>query len=172
MKYLALDLETTGLDPTRDRILEVAAISVNERFVACGEYEDVLICPLARELANEYVSEMHTKNGLFGLVDHSLKCVAESEEGLIEFIGDKKPMLIGFSVHFDRGFLKHWMPRFESMLHHRHIDASSLAAVLDLGKPEPAHRAMEDARDSLRVVRLARDTWKAGYDKSSEDHGR
>ena len=65
--FLWADLETTGLDPNEDSILE-AAVVVTDRNLVCL-YSGELVVGMtftgqARLNANDYVREMHTKSGL------------------------------------------------------------------------------------------------------------
>ena len=72
---------------------------------------------------------------------------------------DRKVVLAGNSVDFDRGFLRKHMPEFAKRLSHRVSDASSYYRFCrDLGmprrpKPENAHRAAVDVRESLELQR-------------------
>lgn len=60
-----LDLETTGLDPKKERILEVGVRITNEQLNVLASFSEVLSCP--REVLldmDPFVWGMHTKNGL------------------------------------------------------------------------------------------------------------
>lgn len=64
---LALDLETTGLDPRSETILEVAAMSVDARDLSVsGSFHAFNDIPIDTtfSFADEKVVEMHTRNGL------------------------------------------------------------------------------------------------------------
>ena len=70
--------------------------------------------------------------------------------------------LCGYSIHFDRGFLKRHAPRFEARCDHRMLDVSSLRRCAQQWSPHlvPAqastHRALDDcyaALDELRGYR-------------------
>ena len=65
--YLWIDLETTGLDPDNDRIIEVGWF-LSENHVQITPEQSVLITPdkIAWELMQQdlFVQNMHTNNGL------------------------------------------------------------------------------------------------------------
>lgn len=181
-KYLWLDLETTGLNPEHDRILECAAlITDGDLFVTDTGLEREL--PVnGEDLArmNDYVRNMHTENGLLEAVrclvvtggKSPAEALADLEADLCDMIdgiawADGKPILAGATVHFDRGFLRRWCPTFEARLHHRHLDVSSLKMMVVDRTGEPfakaeAHRAMADVVESLEQAREIYERWGGG----------
>lgn len=158
-----IDLETTGLDPEKDVILEIAVVitdgDLNELDAWEGlmYHEDIRLTPK--------VARMHVDSGLLVRLDRA----HAEEEGM--YTGTPTPVidmmranqslgapLGGSSPHFDRGFLRRHMPHLHDSLSHRHFDVSTLVQAaqtwgLDLPDPEPAHRAMSDI---LRSIELAR----------------
>jgi oligoribonuclease len=160
-KYLWMDLETTGLEPIDDRILEVAVIVTDSHLVELTSFQ----APLAyrNRIANDFVREMHTKNGLIGACATSPVTETEAQAIIVDLIGDfdwpvGKPILAGSSVHFDRWFLAEWWPKMEKLLHHRHLDATTLKLAMDdagiaRSESESKHRAMADVRQSLDFAR-------------------
>ncbi len=171
--YLWIDLETTGLDPDNDRIIEVGwALTDHHQLVE--DFQSVLITPdkIAWELMQQdlFVQTMHTENDLLKDMESFGTILAEDAEDQILELLDKhelgKPILAGSSVHFDRSFIRNWMPRLDRRLSHRHMDVSALRMFFDsvgyhsVGeKSRPTvHRAIEDTQDSyelyLRYARL------------------
>lgn len=95
--YVSIDLETSGLDPKRDRILEIAAIKVVEG-KAADTFETLVDAGVhlsERIISLTGISEEMTKEGA-GPAEAIKKCV--------EFIGDMP--ILGHYVQFDYSFLK------------------------------------------------------------------
>lgn len=160
--YLWLDLETTGLDPVNDRILEVAwAFEPKSSLGHGGTIYSTLVGSVCNRL-DPVVEEMHTESGLLSeLAVGGWPKVWEAEEYILTTIHNlNKPILAGASVHFDRSFLRVHMPRLEARLHHRHFDTSTLKMFFDsVGVPRlpedwtRKHRAAADIKNCLAVVR-------------------
>jgi len=157
---LAIDIETTGLDPTRDRILELAYVLLDDELQELQRDSWVIYCPMWGSLADDYVRNMHAQSGLSHLVRTASYSTVDVEAALLRIVADHKPVLLGSSVHFDRGFLRHWMPLLESKLSHRHTDASTLLLtfphVLWPEHKGTKHRALDDVLHSIEIVRHAR----------------
>jgi len=151
--YVALDLETTGIDSDRDAIIEVGAVKFRGAEVL--EEFNTLVNP-GCSLPFEIVS-------LTGITDEDLTGAPRLQEvlpKLARFVGDH--LVIGHSVDFDLGFLRRW-----SVLGpNRSLDTFKLAAVLapdarrySLGAlaallgfpPQVSHRALDDARTTHRL---------------------
>ena len=176
-KYLALDLETTGLDPSTCAILEVAAVVLDEDLVELDRFVGSVDCAVRflEEAAHE-VLRMHIETGLVTRLATDDWWVGRDEHGSAPDVVEHKlhalldtfperPILLGSSVHFDRGFLREHMPNVERRLHHRHVDASSfklMAPELPWPKPKVAHVAEHDVDCSIEICRMAREWLGAG----------
>ena len=165
-KYLFLDLETTGLHPGHDDILECAWIITDGSLREIRRGQMVLhFRRIFPEAVDPFVTEMHTKNGLWAECETSVNDLCDLADVLAGQINstewvETRPILAGATVHFDRSFLRHWVPDVERLLHHRHLDVSSLKMALrdvDPNLPKPAssaaHRAMDDIEYSLGEAR-------------------
>lgn len=161
MKLVWIDLETTGLSPERDHILEVAVgITDLERpFEVTVVRAFILAMPCAREELSPFILDMHTKNGLLADCALSRTTLADVEERLLQAVPEvadreDRPTLAGSSVHFDLGFLRVKMPRLAARLSHRVYDVSAVKifcrslGMVKIPKAE-AHRSDEDVRESI-----------------------
>ncbi|MDO4611913.1 MAG: oligoribonuclease [Candidatus Saccharibacteria bacterium] len=159
-KLLWIDLEMTGLEPEKDRILEVAAIAtdmeLNEkaRFEATVKVDEKII-------KERMVGDFWEKNDKIRdeLIENSEngKPVEEVERELINFIDknfSKTIYLAGNSIHQDRKFIEREMPELNKKLHYRMLDVSAWKIYFEnalnkkFTKPEN-HRALDDIEGSI-----------------------
>lgn len=165
------DLETTGLDPSTCFILE-AAISIapfSEPFHLGSMYSRVLYGHRVNDAADEFVREMHTKNGLWDECEksHINSAIVDVQisrlitDALNKVGGSEKPVLAGSTVHFDLAFIRRWLPMTAALLSHRVYDVSGIKLFCQsLGmepiprESEPAHRAKDDILVSVEHAEL------------------
>lgn len=172
MSMIWVDLETTGLDPGRDGILEMAVVVTDEDLNELDEPFTAIVRPTFRQYRemSDFVREMHDKNGLLAALDDGMplrKAWLEAEAYLQAIV--PKPgewPLAGNNVGFDRGFLHHHMPTVEQVAHYRNIDVSTVKELARRwcprvveSAPEKAggHRALGDVLESIDELRHYRD---------------
>ncbi|MCD2191015.1 oligoribonuclease [Actinomycetospora soli] len=169
-----IDCEMTGLDLGKDKLIEIAALVTDQELVPLGEGVDVVIHASDEDLDNmpEVVVEMHAKSGLTEEVRASSVTLAEAEKLVLDYIREHVPdartaPLCGNSIATDRGFISRDMPELDSYLHYRMIDVSSIKELcrrwyprIYYAQPEKglAHRALADARESIRELEYYRRT--------------
>lgn len=160
-KLLWMDLEMTGLDPQKDRILEVGIIVSDFNFKELDTYEAV-IKQDDDVLANmsSWSKDNHVSNGLIEKLKLNGKdeSIVEKEVAeLIEKNFNQPAILAGNSIHQDRRFIRRWWPKVEEKLHYRMLDVSSYKVLMqgkygfDFKKPDQ-HRAVEDIRGSMQEL--------------------
>ena len=163
-----MDLEMTGLDPTVDRIVEIATIITDDELNIVAEGPDIVIHQPDDVLAKmlPIVVDMHTKSGLLDEIKASTTSLDEAGRATLQFIkahigAPKSVPLCGNSIGTDRRFLAAYLPEIENYLHYRSIDVSSVKELVkrwyptvDAGRPAKTgnHRALDDIRDSIREL--------------------
>jgi oligoribonuclease len=102
----------------------------------------------------------HQASGLYDSCIKSNTSVQQAEEQIIAYliglgIGPGQLTIAGNSVHMDKLFMFHHMPRLNQFLHYRILDVSSVKCVVNAMHPhlffkkKNSHRALEDIRESI-----------------------
>lgn len=167
-----IDMEMTGLDPVKDRIIEIASIVTDGQLNILAEGPNLVIHQPERLIRgmDQWNQEHHSKSGLIADVRNSTVTVKAAEKMTLEFLKEyckpKKAPLCGNSVHHDRRFLARDMPAIDDYLHYRHVDVSTIKALVVRWYPkdkEPpkgkSHRALSDIRESIEELRFYRERY-------------
>jgi oligoribonuclease len=159
---LWIDLETSGLDYDTDEILEVAVIVTNSKLQIISEsFESVVYNDGAN--MSEWCRVQHTKSGLLKECLESNTDITQVEDLIMQMIYKYFPenniVIAGSSVHFDRNFIRRYMPRVYNLLSHRIIDVSSFTEIITRMYPwktnkcsESRHRALNDILSSICLM--------------------
>ncbi len=163
-KLLWIDLEMTGLDPEKDKILEVAAIATDMNLKPVATYEAVVKVEdeliKARMVGEFWEKNAKSRDALIAQ-NASGKPVAEVERELLDFIDanfGKTVYLAGNSIHQDRKFIEREMPALNQKLHYRMLDVSAWKIYFEnalnkkFTKPEN-HRALDDINGSIEELK-------------------
>lgn len=161
-----IDCEMTGLNPGKERIIEIATI-VTDSQLRIIEEGPVFAIHQSDELLNSMDSwntKQHNSSGLVNRVKASVINEAQAEEETIKFLREfvpagKSPMC-GNSVYLDRRFLELYMPKLERYFHYRVIDVSTLKELALRWAPrvyssvqkESKHLALDDIRESIEEL--------------------
>lgn len=162
--YIALDVETTGLDPVRNRLLEIGAVKVQGRTV-CGTYETLV------DAGVPVPARIRELTGITDEMRRTGKRTEEAIRGFLEFRGELP--VVGHNVSFDYGFLKQAAAEAGCVFETGALDTLKIARRvlpelpsrtltamcayygIDQGN---AHRALDDARSAhLLLLQL----WEA-----------
>jgi oligoribonuclease len=172
-EYLVwVDCEMTGLDLTRDAMIEVAALVTDADLNVLGDGVDLVVKPTGSALAqmSDFVRSMHHDSGLLAAVDDGLS-MAEAESRVLDYVRlfvpePRKAPLAGNTIGTDRAFLARDMPTFEHHVHYRSVDVSSIKELVRRWYPRvyyqsPAktgnHRALADVQESIEELRYYRE---------------
>ena len=159
MDILWTDIETTQLCERGGLMLELGLIATGpapafeERAVWSGVvgYPDI-----RSRIRNDYVRQMHERNGLLDEVERSPVTLSELEANACEWVRDRRvadlPMG-GSSPHFDRRWVREHTPELGGLYHHRLIDVTTLRILFGFTKPVSEHRVLDDLRNSISIVR-------------------
>lgn len=168
--YIAFDLETTGLRPAGDRILEIGAVKVEEGEIT-GSYETFIDCgiPVPPQITQ-----------LTGITGEMIKGSPQRDEavnGFLDFSGEK--VLLGHNLPFDYSFMKQNVVNMGLPYERCGIDTLKIARIclpelpkksLDrladyFGIPqEHHHRALDDALTAARLYERLKEAF-------AEKHG-
>jgi oligoribonuclease len=169
-----MDLEMTGLDPSRHTIVEVATVVTDDDLQVVAEGPDLVIGvdPAALAAMDEHVRAMHERSGLLAAIAESRVTLEEAAAATLEFLQAHLPEpgsvpLCGSSIGTDRRFLATYMPEVEAWLHYRSVDVSTVKELCRRWYPEAfaraprkqsAHRALDDIRESIAELAYYRST--------------
>ena len=165
------DLEMTGLDVNRHRIVEIAVLVTDPELEPVDGGIDLVVHqpPEALAAMDEVVRTMHETSGLLSAIEgSSISLDAAGAEALTYVASHVEPRsapLCGNSIGVDRRFLDRYLPDLDAYLHYRSIDVSSLKELCRRWYPEVyerrpskrgTHRALDDIRESIDELRFYR----------------
>ncbi|MBT3520689.1 MAG: oligoribonuclease [Gammaproteobacteria bacterium] len=165
-----IDLEMTGLDTFKDRIIEIATIVTDKDLNIIEEGPVIAInTPTeAIEGMDDWNTNQHNKSGLVKRIESSTYTYIDAQEMTIEFLlkyvdHNKSPMC-GSGICQDRRFLARCMPDLENFFHYRNFDVSTIKEIAKRWYPsvkfrkDPQHLALQDIKDSIEELKYYKDT--------------
>ena len=178
---LFADIETTGLVPEDDLILEVGFMITTDDLEVTDEISAVIHLPRLEYIADgeggpyweppfgikKVVVDMHNASGLWSDVHRSSFTAQMVENMMVTWLmdhtkGEKLP-LIGSTIGFDREVLRIQMPRLHEMFDYHSGDVSAIKLFSNKWSPispgdwplnEKKHRSIPDMHDTLRELQL------------------
>ncbi len=166
-----IDLEMTGLDPEKERIIEIATIMTDKNLNILAE-GPVLAVHQSDELLNkmnDWCQKTHSENGLIERVKASKLTERAAELQTLDFLKKWVPKgsspICGNSIAQDKRFLVKYMPDLADYFHYRHLDVSTLKELAARWKPEilegfkkeNTHLALDDIRESIKELTYYRE---------------
>ncbi len=166
-----IDLEMTGLDPERDRIIEIATLVTDANLNILAEGPTIAVHQSDEQLAlmDDSNVRTHTASGLIERVKASTMGDREAELAPLEFLKQWVPAgqspIWGNSIGQDRRFLFQYMPELEAYFHSRYLAVSTLKELARRWKPEILDcftkqgtlQAMDDIRESVAELAYYRE---------------
>ncbi len=163
---LGLDIETTGTNIKTDVILEVAIAAIDIETLQIVESYRSVILPDGQLRMDDFVTRMHTTNGLLEEIRKGEGLGALKVYTAVKTFTEKYPnsMLLGRNVGtFDKAFLEEKSPGILANTSYRHLDLSSVREFFKLvapqfiegGPPKPeGHRALSDIEGDVLLLKF------------------
>jgi oligoribonuclease len=166
-----LDMEMTGLDPEKERIIEVAVVVTEPDLTVVAEGPVLVIHQLDTLLdaMDSWNKSTHGKSGLIDKVKASTISETQAEDILLAFLAQHVPAgkspLCGNTISQDRRFMFRYMPRLEQFFHYRNLDVSTLKELARRWRPDiyksfekkSRHEALADIYDSIEELKHYRE---------------
>ena len=168
-----IDLEMTGLDLERNRIVEIAVLVTDAELEILDDGIDLIVHQPPDVLAamDDFVRKMDTKSGLLPEIERSTVSLEAAGATVLEYIAGHVPEpgmapMCGNSIGVDRRFLDRYLPALDRYLHYRSIDVSSFKELCRRWYPDvyakrpgkkETHRALADIRESVAELRFYRE---------------
>ncbi|MCE2830699.1 MAG: oligoribonuclease [Oxalobacteraceae bacterium] len=165
-----VDMEMTGLDPDRDRVIEIAAIVTDPNLNVLAE-GPVFVIHQPDEVLDGMDAWNKGTHGRSGLIDRVKASTITDEQAsaemvafLKQFVPAGKSPMCGNSICQDRRFMARHMPTLEAFFHYRNVDVSTLKELCRRWRPEliagfkkhQLHTALADIRESVEELRYYR----------------
>lgn len=170
-RLIWLDMEMSGLDPEKERILEIAMVVTEPDLTPVAQAPVLVIHQDDAVLdgMDKWNQSTHGKSGLIDKVKASTLTESGAEDILLEFLAPlvpagKSPMC-GNTIGQDRRFMVKYMPRLEAFFHYRNLDVSTLKELALRWKPEvyrsfikqSRHEALADIYESIDELKHYRE---------------
>lgn len=161
-----IDLEMTGLEPDKERIIEIATVVTDSQLNILAEGPVIAVHQDRSLLAamDEWNTRQHNQSGLVKRVLESKIGEMQAQKMTIDFLkryldAGKSPMC-GNSICQDRRFLYRYMPELAAFFHYRNLDVSTLKELVKRWRPQlmagaikdSKHLALDDIKDSINEL--------------------
>lgn len=170
-RLIWVDMEMSGLDPEKERILELAVVVTEPDLTVVAE-GPVLVIHQPDSLLDamdNWNKGTHGRSGLIDKVKASVVNEAEAEQIMLDFLAQHVPSgkspMCGNTIGQDRRFMVRYMPKLEAYFHYRNLDVSTLKELSLRWKPEvyrsfvkkSRHEALADIYESIDELKHYRE---------------
>jgi oligoribonuclease len=166
-----LDMEMTGLEPDRDRVIELAMVVTDANLETLAESPVWVVHQpdAVLDAMDEWNKSTHGRSGLIDRIRASRldesAVAAEALGFMAQWVGKRVSPMCGNSICQDRRFMARHLPSLEEYFHYRNLDVSTLKELCRRWKPEVAkgfvkkadHTALADIRESIAELRYYRE---------------
>ncbi len=166
-----IDMEMSGLDPEKDRVLEIALVVTDAQLATIAEAPVLVVHQpdAVLDSMDDWNKSMHARSGLIERVKTSTVSEADAEARALVFLQQHVPPktspMCGNSVHQDRRFLGRYLPQLEAYFLYRNLDVSTLKELARRWKPEVMagltkhgkHEALADVYESIEELKYYRE---------------
>jgi len=166
-----LDMEMTGLDPEKERIIEVAVVVTEPDLTVVAEGPVIVVhqTDALLDAMDSWNTGTHGRSGLTAKVRASTISESQAEDTLIAFLAQHVPAgkspLCGNTISQDRRFMYKYMPRLEAFFHYRNLDVSTLKELAKRWRPDvyksfdkkSRHEALADIYESIDELKHYRE---------------
>lgn len=166
-----IDMEMTGLDPEKERIIEIAVVVTEPDLTLVAEGPVLVIhqSDALLDAMDNWNKATHAKSGLIDKVKASEMDEQQAETRLLDFLSQHVPAgkspMCGNTIGQDRRFMVKYMPKLEAFFHYRNLDVSTLKELSLRWKPEvyrsfvkkSRHEALADIYESIDELKHYRE---------------
>lgn len=158
-----LDCEMTGLDPEKERVIEIAVVVTGPQLTPRIE-GPVLVIHQSDELLGKMDNWNKGTHGRSGLIDKVKASTLTEEDAQVQllaflahYVHKGKAPMCGNTIGQDRRFLAKYMPKLEAFFHYRNVDVSTFKELAKRWRPEVCsafkkhqkHTALADVHESI-----------------------
>ena len=166
-----LDMEMTGLDPEKERIIEVAVVVTEPDLTVVAEGPVIVVhqSDALLDAMDSWNTGTHGRSGLTQKVRASTIDEEQAQDTLLAFLAQHvapgKSPLCGNTISQDRRFMYRYMPRLEEFFHYRNLDVSTLKELAKRWRPDvykgfdkkSRHEALADIYESISELAYYRE---------------
>lgn len=162
-KFIWIDLEMTGLEATKDKILEIALVITDSKMNVVEKFDPITIHHDLNKTKFNFEPGTHKimmtafkNSGLLDRIKNSKTTHKQAEKLLYKRIAKhcekRNCYLAGNSVWRDGIFLEVQMPKVSKYLHYRNLDVTTLRLLREIWYPKLSKYKKADTHDAATDI--------------------